>query len=103
MSLTPQLDLFSLPPDICRSRHGGNPQSEQANRRVEPYKRGTREHLLAIIRACGEHGATLLELSAHFCKTPNAISGRLTELKRDGRVLESGELRKGCAVLVAAG
>jgi hypothetical protein len=86
--------------DVCRPKHGGNAQSEQANDRAHPHKASMRERLENFIGHSGFEGATLRELSGYFAKPMHSLSGRISELKRDGKVFDSGREREGCAVLV---
>ena len=86
-------------PDISRGHK--NERSAEAHRRIEPHKAGMRARLLEHLRGRGAGGATLKELCQAFDKQPHQISGRLSELKRDGEVQETGHARSGCEVLVA--
>jgi hypothetical protein len=107
MAATAQLGLFDVPKttrplaDICRGKHHGNPNSEAANARIEPYKATMRERLEKYIAACGPQGATALEIAKVWGKEVYKFSGRLSELKRDGIIFESGRRRDGAEVLVA--
>ena len=79
--------------DACASRHRGNENSRLAN----PSKRSktlTQRHILEIIGATLETGATLKEISRAMHTTPNCISGRLTELKASGAVIVTGRRDK---------
>ena len=92
--------------DICRNKHGGNPQSEAANRLVN--KPRGRQQALDFIRARGSLGATSSEFALSVGKHPHQVSGRFSELKRDGDIVELtdeyGEtvVRDGYAVCVMA-
>lgn len=110
---TDQLSLFSsasAPPaamparnfdqrDICANRHGGNPQSKAANCRVGYTKAEQRRHVLTFIQVRGALGATTDEVAAGMGKPPNAVSGRLTELKAAGLIVKCGtrRTRSGCS------
>lgn len=88
-------------PDICRNRHGRNEKSEAANVRVQPFKKTTRDHIAEYVMRAGDGGATVREIAQAFGYGDgiNKISGRITELKRAGRVFDSGRERDGCSVL----
>jgi hypothetical protein len=107
--MTAEMDLFRdyryrvkvekpvrTPDDVCKGRHGGNPQSVEANKK--PCKDGDRRTILELIKAAPD-GRTLKELCEAMGRTPNAISGRITELKMLGRVEVRG-VRAGCGVNV---
>lgn len=107
MVATAQLGLFDAPKrstvisDVCRRKHHGNARSEEANRRVAPHKKATRDQILELALQRGPKGITLHELCSEMGKLPHQISGRITELKQCGKLFEqSGAGRDGCAVLV---
>lgn len=76
-------------PDVCRQRHGGNPQSEEANDRIQPHKEMDRQKVLAAVVASGDVGVTCKELAAAWGVGQNNISGRFTELKDDFYIRQS--------------
>lgn len=88
-------------PDVCRRRHGGNAQSEAANAKVAPAKKGMRVAILAALAA--SDGLTLKELAKQFNKQLNQISGRVTELLADRLIERTSAERDGCAVLRTKG
>lgn len=98
---SPQSNVVEIKPDICRNRHKGNEHSEAANLRIEPHKASMRERIRVFVAACQDYGATIKDVCQSMGKTPNEISGRITELKRDKVLFDSGREREGCAVLVA--
>ena len=88
-------------PDICKNRHGGNPQSVQANWRVQ--KERDRDAVLNLVAEAGEAGRTLDEVAAIMDVGANRISGRFTELRKAGRLMTTGSTRKtrtGCPAAV---
>jgi hypothetical protein len=102
--------------DPCAGRHGGNPQSEAAHRRlsVSGLVGQQREWVLHQIRRAGKDGMTvdeLSELATERCGRevpPNRISGRVSELKHLGLIRGTGSTRPTrtgtqAAVLVAIG
>lgn len=98
MSASPQQrNLFT---DITARKHGGNENSQKANLRVAPYKAPMRERIRVFIGGCDWHGATLKEICASFNKLPHELSGRISELKADGLIFDSGRRRDDSAVLV---
>jgi hypothetical protein len=92
-----QRNLFA---DICQRKHGGNENSQKANLRVAPYKASMRERVRIFIGGCGFNGCTLKEICDSFGKLPHQLSGRVSELKADGLVFDSGRRRDDSAVLV---
>jgi len=49
-----------------------------------------REAVFNYIAACGLNGATTEEVAIYFNTTPNVVSGRLSDLKKEGRLLDTG-------------
>jgi hypothetical protein len=88
--------------DVCARRHGGNANSRAANLRVHPYKIGMRERIRVWVGGCGFAGTTLKEIAAQFGTEVHKISGRISELKRDEQIFDSGRTRGDCAVLVGS-
>jgi len=97
-------DLFA-PLDVCENRHGGNEESRSAFLRILRSMPQQRRFILETIRAAGQRGRTCDELAALLHVDCNKISGRLSELKRDGLITKAGTrpTRSGsaAAVLVA--
>jgi len=88
--------------DLCANRHGGNAESQEAHERVKAGKLDMWARILAWALT-QPHGFTCDEAAIHFMCPPNAISGRLSELKAQGRLVPTGERRKterGCAAAV---
>lgn len=88
-------------PDITRSRHRGSPESEAANRAAQPGKSYWQgkvwTHVLANGPATGEEIARALGVSW------NRVSGRITELKVEGWLVDTGNRREtstGCKAAV---
>ena len=77
--------------DICRNRHRGNPESEAAFQALLPTLSNRRQEVLLIIRKSGFKGLTVHEVAEMLGTTPNAVSGRFTELKRDGLIMKWGK------------
>jgi len=89
--------------DITENRHRGNPESVKAHKRIAPTKESSRQKVYEYALSCGERGVTTDEVAARFDTTPNAISGRLTELKVLGLLVKTDQCRKtqsGCSARV---
>jgi predicted Rossmann fold nucleotide-binding protein DprA/Smf involved in DNA uptake len=84
--------------DICQNRHKGNEESREAFETVKDRLTKSREEVFSFIKSCGDRGATTDEIAVHFGKTPNAVSGRVSELKERGRIKVDGrrKTRSGC-------
>ena len=85
-----QETLFRLPnikldKDICANRHGGVDTSVQADRRVK--KERDRRLVLGYVQAAREYGITLDEACVILEREPNQISGRFTELAKEGLII----------------
>lgn len=94
--------------DVCRRKHGGNPNSEAANERVAPFKVSIRERVRTQIAATAEYGCTINELQIWDAskkpprmKYPNELSPRLKELRDDHQIFDSLREREDCTVYVA--
>ena len=99
------MEQAQLPFDVTAARHRGNPKSVAANLRIHEHKASDRERILAQIASQGYAGLTLGEIKLwderrQEFKPINKYSGRLTELKISGQVLDSGRERDGMAVYV---
>jgi len=84
--------------DICSNKHQQNTQSREANKRVN--KEIDRLRVLTIIREKGQ--ATSKQIANIMGKGLNQISGRITELKADAIIEDTGLRRDGCAVFRVA-
>jgi hypothetical protein len=96
-----QLRSFGELFDITARRHKGNPQSVAAFSVVKERISASQERVLASIKAASA-GMTCDELAVQFNATPNEISGRCSELLRDGRIKREGRraTRSGCMAAV---
>lgn len=79
--------------DVCARKHGGVETSVEAFERVKVTGATWRRLVLEAIRAAGEAGMTLDELSAKFEIPVNCISGRCTELAKLGKIFRTQEKR----------
>jgi hypothetical protein len=91
---------YELPFDVTAGKHKGNPNSRAANLRVISIKVTLRERVRIFIAGCDYRGATVHELSDHLGKPVHSISGRLSELKIEQKIFDSGRSRNGASVLV---
>lgn len=95
--------LFDISDDITANRHGGNKQSVAANERIKPFKSNLRSQVYACILEAGVPGCTLEEIADSLNKQVHSVSGRVTELKAQKLIRESGRTRKtrsGCEASV---
>jgi hypothetical protein len=88
--------------DICANRHGGNTESVAAFETVKDSLTEKQWQVFKYIKARKSRGATVDEIACDLGKTPNAISGRVSELKRDGKIVKCGRrlTRSGCTAAV---
>lgn len=82
--------------DICKNRHGDNPESRDAFSQVEAKIGALHDQLL---RALAARDLTSKELVRVTGLGYTTVSARLSELKTLGRIAATGERREGAAVL----
>ena len=90
--------------DITSRRHGGNVQSELAFERASQSGqiKTDRQNVLKAVESQGTHGLTCKELAEKWGVDMNRVSGRFTELKKQGKIMKvQGRVRLGSAVCVA--
>lgn len=91
-------------PDICRNNHGGNEESEEANRAVHPSKETVRLAILAYAEKLGGIGIIADEVARFWGVSHNHVAPRISELKSDGRLVKVPGLRRrtraGCSAQV---
>lgn len=75
--------------DITRNRHKGNPESVAAFHVIKEKISASQERILNAIKRSPD-GLTCDELAVMFNANPNEISGRCSELKRDGKIHKVG-------------
>lgn len=75
--------------DICANKHGGDLFSVMAFDRIKANLTKARREVLAAIERSGDKGLTCAECAQVLGRGMNAISGRFTELKRDGLIRRS--------------
>jgi hypothetical protein len=88
-------DLFSV--DVCERKHGGSDTSAEAYRKHSGIWPNDRMNILEFIRQ-DELGTTLADVAVMMGKEKNQVSGRISELKRMGFIIDTGRRRNGFAV-----
>lgn len=104
-----QQNLFNLgpygvsspAPDICSGKHGGAETSAEAFNAIAPSIATAQAAALAWLLSRGRYGGTTKEYAAEVGKGLNEVSGRFSELKRDGLAVKTTGRRDGSAVVVA--
>ncbi len=97
-------DAVHVQPDHRGAGRGVSPTPARLPRNVDVSARvatGRRQRILQYLVKCGP--STLDEICAVFGVAPNQISGRVSDLKRDNLVAETGlerPSRSGCACQV---
>src|SRR6184192_2913738 len=84
---------FSVPPavyDVCSNRHKGNKESQAAFAKIKDRLTGMQLVVLDLIRESGDRGMTCDEISAKMGRGENCYSGRISELKRLGKIKKNG-------------
>jgi predicted transcriptional regulator len=80
--------------DICSNKHGGNPESLEAYLSTPAAERqAMRDRIMRFAMRRGSAGITIDEISQKAGLAPNCISGRISELKRDGLLVTTSERR----------
>lgn len=82
--------------DICENKHQQNAESIEANPNVSKKYKDRRRVFQIILKTY--RGITSKEIAEKMGRPLNCISGRISELKRDGSIEVIGR-RDGCAVL----
>jgi len=77
--------------DITRNYHGGNKQSEEANRRTRKHK--DRARVVMHIWSCGTYGCTCYEAEQALGMRHQTCSARFSDLKNDGVIIGTGQTR----------
>ena len=100
-------DLFQnvngqiVPRDVCARKHGGNEQSKAAFRTIKDGLNMTQRIIFSVISRSTD-GLTVDDICVMRGMTPNAISGRITELRIMGKIEKRGtrKTRSGCSAAV---
>ncbi len=87
--------------DICARKHNGNEQSISAFHVIKDKITAGQERIMYYIRQSPD-GITLDAIAQFMDVPPNAISGRVSELKRMGKIYKSGtrKTRSGCSAAI---
>src|SRR5688572_16872887 len=88
--------------DICRRKHGKNPESEAANARVHSQKAVDRQRIIAYADFMGPYGITFKEVCKDLDLKPQTASARLAELRADVELVpkKNAAKRDGCGVFI---
>jgi DNA-binding IscR family transcriptional regulator len=86
--------------DITANRHKGAETSKDAYNRIKASLPKARRWVYSMILQRPVKGFTVHEIALRLDVSPNVISGRLTELKRDRLIEANGERRGNAAVLI---
>ena len=78
---------FTLTPPPVRRKVTIRAESREAYQAVKLTASRVREQVYAYIAGCGDRGATVDEIVAAWGCSPNRVAPRVTELRRDGRVV----------------
>lgn len=85
--------------DVCQNRHGGNAESVAAYEAGKAKHPKKRQLVLDHIASRGHQGATSHEIAQALGWGLNAVSPRLSELKKK-KIIEKSGTRGGAAVHV---
>lgn len=91
--------------DFDTSRGRDNQHSQAAFKKIKQTKKQAQYEVWKLVQDAGVRGITCEEAAAKLNKAPSAISGRFSELVRDGTIakkLEKGRTKLGnsCAIFV---
>ena len=86
--------------DITENRHKGSETSKDAYSRIKATLPKARRWVYGMFAQRPVKGFTVHEIASRMDVSPNVVSGRLSELKRDGLIEPNGERRGKAAVLV---
>ena len=90
--------------DICERKHRRNPESRNAFKTCNASQQ--RAQVLAAVQQAGRHGLTCHELADRWGVSAHQISGRFSELKKQGAIRKRGtrinSAGNSCGVLVAS-
>lgn len=84
--------------DITVNRHRGHAASADANPSSNA-KRKSHARIFKILIGAGDRGLTSKEIGTILNKPLNTFSGRLSEMKARGMIVETGGRRGGASVL----
>lgn len=80
--------------DVCANKHNFNEQSVEANKKVN--KEIDRQRIINFLTSNGNGYSK--QIARYMNKELHKISGRLSELKLDGVIADTGLRQEGCAI-----
>lgn len=91
--------------DFDTSRGRDNQHSQAAHEKLKPKKTSDRYQVWRLIHLSGKQGLTLEQIASQMGKFPHQISGRISELRKQGAIFvksEDGITREGnsCSIYV---
>ena len=84
--------------DICQVKHGGNQQSIEAYESALPSMAKARRSVLEAVRQAMDEGITAKEYAERNGRQLNTVSGRFSELSREGWIERTTRTRNRSAV-----
>lgn len=84
--------------DICERKHGGVETSRMAFEKARGNAQAQRNLIHREISTRGDLGLTSKEYAQSVSKPLHAISGRFSELQRDGWIFKTEQTRDGATV-----
>jgi len=84
--------------DICQAKHGGNQQSIEAYESALPSMAKARRSVLEAVRQAMDAGITAKEYAERSGRQLNTVSGRFSELSREGWIKRTNRTRNKSAV-----
>lgn len=84
--------------DICQAKHGGNQQSIEAYESALPSMAKARRSVLEAVRQAMDAGITAKEYAERNGRQLNTVSGRFSELSREGWIERTNKTRNKSAV-----
>ena len=84
--------------DICQTKHGGNQQSIEAYESALPSMAKARRSVLEAVRQAMDAGITAKEYAERNGRQLNTVSGRFSELSREGWIERTNKTRNKSAV-----
>ena len=82
-----------MTPDICQSNHGRADTSVAAYEWVRDSLPAARQRVFELIEAAEPFGLTCDQVEQLLQKPHQSVSARMTELKRDGHIVDSRKRR----------
>lgn len=80
--------------DVCANKHNFNEQSIEANKKANK----DRDRIVVLNFIVSQGRGYSKEIARYMNKQLNQISGRLSELKAEGLIYDTGLREEGCAI-----